>query len=345
MDGYAVRDLDLQRLPASLIIVGESFAGGQFPGPVRSGECVRIFTGAAVPDGSDRVVMQENVSREGDIATFEASPGAARHIRKAGGDFRVGDSLLDAGRMLDARAIVAAAGADLSEIEVIKKPRIYIVGTGDELVEPGTAASTNFKIPESVSFGIAAMAEQWGGEVTARKRVRDDVTELEQAATEAVRRADLVVVTGGASVGERDFAKAMFGPMSLDLIFAKVSIKPGKPVWLGSVGTTLVMGLPGNPTSALVTGRLLLAPLLAGMTGWKIEEALDWRRASLAAALPECGAREIFHRARWAGDAVEILTNQDSSAQKALALADVLVRQRANAPELSAGSLIDVLDF
>lgn len=168
---------------------------------------------------------------------------------------------------------------------------------------------------------------------------------MEKAAAEAVGSADLVIVTGGASVGEKDFAKAMFEPLGLDLIFSKVSIKPGKPVWLGRARQALIMGLPGNPTSALVTARLLLAPLLCGLTGRSIHEALRWRRAPLHAPLRECGARETFHRARWEGDAVAIFSNQDSSAQKVLAQADVLVRQRANAPARQAGEPVDVLEL
>jgi molybdopterin molybdotransferase len=345
MDGYAVRDADVANPQARLQIAGESFAGGRFEGAVRLGECVRIFTGAPVPVGADRVVIQENVRREGDTAIFETADGAALHIRPAGGDFRTGHVLLEPGRLLDPRAIVAAAAADVAELEVAKQPRIHILGTGDELVEPGTAASTDDCIPESVSFGIAALAGQWGGRVGARKRLRDDVEELERAGLEAVREADLVVVTGGASVGEKDFAKAMFEPAGLELVFSKVAMKPGKPVWLGRARDKLVLGLPGNPTSALVTARLFLAPLLAAMTGRSVSEALDWRPVPLAAGLPQCGARETFHRGRWRGGAVEVLSFQDSSAQKALAEADVLIRQRANTPAMSAGETVQVLEF
>jgi molybdopterin molybdotransferase len=345
MDGYAVREADLSSLPARLRIAGKSFAGGRFDGEVRTGECVRIFTGAPIPAGADRVVMQENVRSEGDDAVFETSPGMSRHIRRAGGDFRTGEALLEAGRLLDPRAVVAAAAADVAKIEVTKRPAVQILGTGDELVEPGTAAPESDSIPESVSFGIAALTHQWGGCVRSRKRLRDDFEELERAAQEAVREADLVVVTGGASVGEKDFAKAMFEPAELELVFSKVAIKPGKPVWLGRAGETLVLGLPGNPTSALVTARLLLAPLLAAMSGRSMVEALNWRTAPLASELPECGGRETFHRGRWAGEAVELLSFQDSSAQKALAQADVLIRQRANTPAMAAGERVQVLEF
>ena len=345
MDGYAVRDEDLAQLPAHLPVVGESFAGSGWNGKVGAGQCARIFTGAPVPAGADRVIIQEEVRREGDTAVIDERPGHSRHIRERGSDFDEGDELLPAGRVLDKRAVVAAAAADLADVEVFIRPRVSILGTGDELAEAGTAAELPDAIPESVSLGVAAISVEWGAEVVGRQRLRDDLTKMERTSAKAVAGADLVIVTGGASVGEKDFAKAMFEPAGLELIFSKVSIKPGKPVWLGRAGTTLVMGLPGNPTSALVTARLLLTPLLAGLSGRDAGEALRWRTAKLAAPLKNCGPRETFHRARWVGDEAEILSFQDSSAQKALAEADLLVRQRANSPEIPAGGEVKVLDF
>lgn len=345
MDGYAARDEDLITLPARLRIVGESFAGGGWSGDLAKGQCVRIFTGAPVPAGADRVIIQENVRRDGDTAIIEEEPGKARHIRRRGSDFQEGEELLAAGRLLDPRALIAAAAADLAKVEVFRRPTVRILSTGDELAEPGTAAASSDAIPESVSFGIAALARQWGADVLDRTRLRDDLAAMEQAAAEAVARADVVVVTGGASVGERDFAKAMFEPAGLELVFSKVSIKPGKPVWLGRAGNALVMGLPGNPTSAFVTARLLLAPLIAGLTGRRIEEALHWRTARLSTPLKDCGPRESFHRACSTGNDVQLFDFQDSSAQKVLAAADLLVRQRANAPACPAGSEVEILDF
>lgn len=345
MDGYAVREKDLAHVPASLEVAGESFAGSGWSGTVAPGTAVRIFTGAPVPAGADRVVMQENVRRMGATAIIEERPGPARHIRPRGSDFCAEDELLPAGRLLDARAIVAAAGADVSELEVYRRPRLRILSTGDELAEPGSARERADAIPESVSFGVAALAQQWGAECIGRTRLRDDLTSLESAAEGSIEEADIVVVTGGASVGEKDFAKTMFEPLGLELVFSKVAIKPGKPVWLGRVRETLVMGLPGNPTSALVTARLLFAPLLFRMTGQPIDRALAWRAMPLASALAECAARETFHRARSVDGAAEILSFQDSSAQMALAQADLLVRQRANGPAVGAGEIVEVLDF
>lgn len=345
MDGYAVRDADLGTLPARLSIAGRSFAGAGWTGPIRAGECARVFTGAPVPQGADRIIVQENVDRDGEVAIIAQPPGKARHIRERGSDFAAGEQLLPAGRHLDARAVVAAAAADMAEIRVWRRPRVGLLSTGDELAAPGSAASAADAIPESVSFGIAALAAQWGAVNTFRRRLPDDLRLMKAVASDAVDACDLVVVTGGASVGEKDFAKAMFEPHGLELRFSKVAIKPGKPVWLGHCGGVVVFGVPGNPTSAMVTARLLLAPLIAGLCGRPTGDALHWRRVPLASPLPEAGPRETFHRARLRSGAAEILSFQDSSAQKALAQADLLVRQRADGSARDEGAMVDVLDF
>jgi molybdopterin molybdotransferase len=339
MDGYAVRTADL---PGRLRVAGESFPGRGHDAPIEAGQCVRTFTGGPVPEGADRIVIQEDVRRDGETALF-GRPGPARHVRARGSDFARGDILLEPGRLLDPRALVAAAGADLAEVEVWRRPEVVILGTGDELVAPGAARATPGSIPESVSLGIAAFAEDWGARVIARKRLSDDLTALEQEAAEALTVADIVVVTGGASVGERDFAKAMFAPAGLDLIFSKVAIKPGMPVWLGRAGGALVIGLPGNPNSAMVTARLLLAPLLHGLTGRA--PLLRWRQAKLAEPIPATGNRETFYRGVAAGEGVRPLSNQDSGAQSTIAAADLLIRRAAGAPADDAGALVDVIDF
>lgn len=345
MDGYAVRDADVATVPVSLKLAGESFAGRGWDGDVGAGQCVRIFTGAPVPRGADRVVIQENVDRDGDQCVIREFTATVRHIRICGGDFRQGDELLRPGQYLHPRAVVAAAAADVAELRLFVRPQVALLSTGDELAPPGCAAAIDGAIPESVSFGVAALVAQWGGTVVSRSLLRDDLAAMEKVAGEAVEAADLVIVTGGASVGEKDFAKTMFEPLGLDLAFSKVAIKPGKPVWLGKAGKALVMGLPGNPTSALVTGRLLLAPLLCAMAGRDVSDALGWRTGPLEAAIEACGSRETFHRARWHGGAVELLSNQDSSAQKTLAAADLLVRQRAHGAALPEGDPVEILDF
>jgi molybdopterin molybdotransferase len=345
MDGYAVLQADLDGGQTRFRVVGESFAGAAQVPAIAPGECLRIFTGAPLPAGADRVIIQEVVQREGDEALMAGPLSSGRHVRAQGSDFIAGDTLLPAGRTLDPRALVAAAAADSGTVPVWRRPRIAILGTGDELVEPGAAASRPGTIPESVSFGVAALAELWGGEILERLRLRDEPAVLEREAARALAASDLVVVTGGASVGERDYAKAMFAPLGLDLLFAKVAIKPGKPVWLGRAQGKLVLGLPGNPTSAMVTARLLLAPLVAGLAGRDPAQALRWRAAPLVDAIGACGDRETFWRGCWDGDAIRPLSNQDSGAQKALAAADVLIRRRAGALAAQASDRIEIIDF
>ena len=340
MDGYAVRDAGL---PGTLRLIGESFAGSGFEGVLEAGTCVRIFTGAPVPAGADRVVIQEVAVRDGDSVAFAEPPDPAQHIRPRGSDFRAGEWLLEAGRRLDPRALVAAAAADVAEVETWRPPSVLVLATGDELALPGEARGRPGAIPDSVSVGVTALAETWGGRSVRSRRLADDLPAMERAAGDALEGADLIVVTGGASVGEKDYAKAMFAPHGLDLIFSKVAIKPGKPVWLGRAGSTLVIGLPGNPTSAMVTARLLLAPLVAGLAGRG--GALGWRRIALAGPLPACGDRETFHRARLTKAGAVPLANQDSGAQRALAEADLLLRSLPHDPPREAGEEIEALDF
>ena len=345
MDGFAVREADLRQFPASLQLVGASYPGSAWDGSVGPGTCVRIFTGAPVPEGADRVVIQEDVRRDGDTVEIDGDPGDGRYIRERGSDFVQGEDLLPAGRVLDPRALVAAAAADLAKLEVYRKPRLHILATGDELAEPGAARERPDAIPESVSLGVAALARAWGAECVDRDRVSDDLAAMEALARAAIDGSDLVVVAGGASVGEKDFAKALFEPLGLQLVFSGVSIKPGKPAWLGRIAEKFVVGLPGNPTSAMVTARLFLAPLLAGLTGRPINEGLGWMSLPLASSLGPCGSRETFHRARLVNGSAEVLAFQESSAQKALANADMLVRQPAQSPALKAGTKIQVLHF
>lgn len=343
MDGYAISGAAV--VGRRLTVIGESFPGSGFEGAVGVDDAVRIFTGAPLPEGADRVVMQENIRREGDVAEIVDAGSGATHVRAQSSDFHAGDELLPAGRRLDFRAMVAAGGTDLAEVDVVCRPGVLVLGTGDELYEPGSAHLTHYGIPESVSFGVEALTAAWGGEPLGRIRLADDLPALKRAAREALEAADVVVVTGGASVGERDFARAMFADCGLDLIFSKVEMKPGKPVWLGRAMERLVLGLPGNPTSAMVTARLFLAPLLAGLAGLEPTAALAWRKVRLAAPLPATGDRETFHRARATAEGALPAADQDSGSQKTLAEADLLIRRRAGAPAAGAGETVEVLDF
>jgi molybdopterin molybdotransferase len=344
MDGYAVRSADIARLPAVLQVVGEALPG-TCPGPAPApGRCVRIFTGAPVPVGCDRVVMQEEVQREGETARIDGPLDDSRYIRAAGSDFGEGDELVPAGRLLGPRAIVAAAAGDVASVTVFRAPRVALLATGDELAPPGEARLRPGAVPDSLSDGLAAFVGEWGGQVVHRARLADDLDLLRPEAAAAVQAADLVVVTGGASVGERDFARTMFGD-ALEIVVAKVAIKPGKPVWLATAGETILLGLPGNPTSALVTARLFLAPLLAGLGGREPAAARAWRQAPLGEPIGPTGARETFSRGRIEGGAVRLMPNQDSGAQRTLADAELLVRRRIDAAGYPAGAMIEVLDF
>jgi molybdopterin molybdotransferase len=346
MDGYAIREADMGAAPFRLRIVGESFAGDpRRTVPLEPGCCVRIYTGAPVPAGADRVVVQEMVRRDGSEAVFELASDGGPNIRPAGSDFAVGEVLLEARTRLTSQALIAAAAADQAELMVCRRPRVILLSTGDELAAPGEARARPGAIPESVSLGVAALARDWGAEVVARRRVGDDLALLTAAARAALDEADIIVVTGGASVGARDFARAMFEPFGLEVVVDKVAMKPGKPVWVGRAGGRIVVGLPGNPSAAMVTARLFLVPMLAVMGGRDAREAWQWRPAPLVADLPACGDRECVHRARIAGGGVLPIRNQDSSAQKALATAELLLRRRPDARALNAGELVEVLAF
>ncbi|HEX8623546.1 MAG TPA: molybdopterin molybdotransferase MoeA [Allosphingosinicella sp.] len=342
MDGYAVREADLGPPPCRLRVIGASFPGAPYEGPVKAGTCVRIFTGAALPSGSDRVVIQEVVDRQDDEAVIAGPPSPSLYIRKKASDFAAGDVLVAAGRRLDARALVAAGAADVGEVEVYLQPRVAIVATGDELRKPG-ATGVAEAIPDSITLGLEALAKQCGAVVVDRQILPDDLAATMPAVAKCLRLTDVLIVTGGASVGERDYAKRMFE--DLEILFAKVAIKPGKPVWLGRASGRLAIGLPGNPTSALVTARLLLKPLLAGLGGLEPDAALRWRRAPLAVAMEAGSDREIFWRAKDEDGKVVLIPDQDSGAQRTLAEADLLVRQAAGSPALAAGDEVEIVDF
>jgi molybdopterin molybdotransferase len=342
MDGYAVRESDLVAPEVRLRVIGEAVPGRDFAGDLPQGCCVRIFTGAALPSGADRVIIQEEVRRVGaDIMVSGAARGR-RHIRKAGSDFPAGAVLVEAGLPLTATRMVALAAADISEVLVVRRPRISLIATGDELREPGVVGDG---VPDSVSFGVAALAQDWGGVIIGRTRCPDVLATLEQAAACALAEADIVVVSGGASVGDHDFARKMFATSGLVLSVDKVAMKPGKPVWIGQAANRIVVGLPGNPTSALVTARLLLAPLVAQMAGRGAEAACRWTMVDLTSDLAEAGERETFVRAVRGPDGVTPIIDQDAAAQAALAQCDALVHRRPGQSAATAGQPVPVLQF
>ena len=344
MDGYAVREGEA-RVGVTLRVIGVSAAGASFSGSIGPGEAVRIFTGAALPEGADRVVIQEIVTADGDAATIVEAPDAMRFVRARGSDFAAGDAVVAAGSRLTPGALVAAVGAGASTVSVTRRPRVVTIATGDELRAVGANLETADQVPDSISPGLAAMLAGLGAEVLGHHLLGDDLRALEAAAAATVAVADLVVITGGASVGARDHAKAMFAPLGMELLFSKVAIKPGKPVWLGRVGCTLVMGLPGNPSSAMVTARLLLAPLVAGLLGQRLPVPLEWINLPLATPLPATGDRETFTRAMLVEGRLVPLANQDSGGQRALGHAGWLVRCPAEQGPLESGASVAALAF
>ena len=346
MDGYAVHG-DEALVGAAFAVIGTSAAGGRFVGSVGPGQSVRIFTGAALPEGADCVVIQENVALDGKRMTIVEAPGAVGFVRARGSDFATGDIVVAVGGRLTPGALVAAAGAGTGTgtVQVTRRPRVVTIATGDELRPVGTASDVPDRIIDSIAPGLHAMLGAMGAEVLDHRLLGDDLPKLEAVAADAVARADLVVVTGGASVGTRDHAKAMFAPLGIELLFSKVAIKPGKPVWLGRVGDTFVMGLPGNPGSALVTARLLLAPLVAGLLGQTRPSPLEWINLPLGVPIPATSDRETFLRAALIDGKLVPVANQDSGAQRALAEANWLVRCPAGQGPLAAGAMVPALIF
>lgn len=345
MDGYAVRDAD--SLPSGLRfrLVGSAYPGEVWNGELGEGEAVRVMTGAQMPLGADRVIVREQVTRtDGWIGAAGALP-AARHVRVLGSDMRAGEVVLPAGRTLDARALLVSAAADTSSVVVWRRPRVHVIASGDELVAPGMAASTRCQVPDSLSQAILLMARQWGGVPAGSALVADDVAAIKAAAECALGDSDVLVMAGGASRGDRDFAKLGLTPLGFELAFADIAIKPGKPVWYGRIGDRHVLGLPGNPTAAMTIARLFLAPLLTALGGRGFDAGLCWTAAPLAAEAPNVGARETFLCAEWSGAGVRVLERQVASVQGMLARADVLVRRPAHGPALAMGELVDILRF
>ncbi|MGI8840948.1 MAG: molybdopterin molybdotransferase MoeA [Caulobacteraceae bacterium] len=340
MDGWAVRAADG---PGRLRIVGESAAGHGFAGAVGAGEAVRIFTGAAVPAGADAVVIQEDAERDGEDVMIPAVT-HPRHVRPAGQDFRAGDRLLRAGTRLDPWRLSLAAAAGSAQIRVSRRPMAAILSTGEEIVEPGSAPGP-FQIFNSGTTALAALVRTWGGEARVLEAVGDDAAAT--AAAVAAARCDVMVTIGGASVGDHDLVKPALAALGLRLVVESVAARPGKPTWFGVLGDGRpVLGLAGNPASALVGAELFLAPLLAAMQGADPAVRLIAARAETAVAAN--GPREHWMRATLAHAADGALVaapfaDQDSSLVGVFARADALVRRGAGAAAVAAGGILEVL--
>lgn len=341
MDGYAIRAADT---PGTLRVVGESAAGRGLTGTLAAGQAVRISTGAPVPDGADTVVIQEDVQRQ-DGGVIVPAVKANLNIRPRGGDFMAGARLLQAGRRLDGVALSLAAAAGKARLSVRARPRIAILSSGDELVEPGETPGA-YQIYNSGTRGVAALVESWGGVARRLAIARDDPATIAAAAEQGLRQHDLLVVIGGASVGDHDHAKPALLQLGLEMRVDKVALRPGKPSWFGVTPLGPVIGLPGNPASALVCAELFVRPMIAAMLGQPAEPV--FRRARLTEALPANGPREHYLRARLDSDEeanliVRAFEQQDSSLLSVFSAANALIRLPAGAPALAAGALVDVL--
>ncbi len=342
MDGYAVRDADLaDGMP--LRVTGSRYAGAVAGGRLAPGETMRVMTGAPLPQRADRVVMVERSEASGTLVRLSPRAGERAHVRRVAEDFAVGTVVVPRGTLLDPGALVAAAAADAGAVSVWRRPRVRLLATGDEIVAPGNAAATRNAIPDSLSIALAAFARGWGGEVVATERAADDPVAIRAAARAALGDADLLVIAGGASRGDRDHCRAALAAMGLEIGFADIAIKPGKPVWFGRLGSLVVLGLPGNPTAALTVARLFLAPLLAGLGGRQPSDALDWEMRPLAAPVAANGGREAFLCAARAEDGVRLLDRQLASGQAILAQTRILLRRPAYAPALPIGAPVPVL--
>lgn len=346
MDGYAVRSVDIATAPAILDVIGTSSAGHSFSGEIATGQTVRIFTGAPVPQGADTILIQENTKKldEYRIEALQAEiPG--RHIRKSGLDFRAGEIVLEQGRILDPAALSLAAAAGHAALNVIRRPLVAIIATGDELVPPGQIPGPA-QIIASNNFGIAALAQQDGADIIDLGIVPDNRESLAQAIQQARdANADIIVTLGGASVGEHDFTREVLMGQGMELSFWKIAMRPGKPLIFGRFEQTSVLGLPGNPVSSLVCAHLFLRPLVSRLGG-RIY-APDLHPAELGQAMPQNDNRRDYVRASVAfgprGLVATPFSIQDSSMLSVLAAANALIIRPPEAPAAAIGDRCQVL--
>ena len=338
MDGYALRG-DEARPGAAFRVVGEAAAGAPWAGTVGVGEALRIFTGAPVPDGADRVVIQEDVIRDGDRIVLDEALEDSSNIRPAGADFRTGDTI-GAPRRLRPADIALLAAMNHATLPVHRRPAVALIATGDELVMPGEDPGPG-QIVASNTFGLAAQFEEAGAEVRMLPIARDTEPALRQA-FELAQGADLVVTVGGASVGDHDLVGKVSGDLGIERAFWKVALRPGKPLMAGRLAGSVLVGLPGNPVSAMVCGAIFVLPMLLAMQGLPAAPPAR-RQARLTVPLGANGPREHYMRAQLGDDGIAPMSRQDSSLLSVLAGADALLIRPPNAPEAAAGTVVDYL--
>ncbi|MFV8558206.1 gephyrin-like molybdotransferase Glp [Sulfitobacter sp. SBS6] len=335
MDGYALRQTEVEP-DAMFKVIGEAAAGHRFDGVVKAGQAVRIFTGAPVPEGADFVVIQEDTTRRGDLIMLGHDIGPKTNIRPAGGDFHAGDTM-DAPRLLRPADIALLASMNVATVPVYAKPRVAIIATGDELVQPGEVPNPD-QIIASNTYGLAALLEQHGAQCRMIPIARDTVPSLTQAFTMA-QDADLIITIGGASVGDHDLVAPVAAQMGMEQSFYKVAMRPGKPLMAGRLRDVPMIGLPGNPVSAMVCGTVFVVPVLRKMLDLPAAPAarID---LPLGVDLPANGPREHYMRAMVRDGAVLPEDNQDSSLLGILSRADVLMVRPPHDGARAAGEII-----
>jgi molybdopterin molybdotransferase len=347
MDGYAVRAADAANLTARLKVIGEVPAGRPFGRTIGTGEAARIFTGGVVPDGADAVIIQEDTRADGDTITITEAAVTGRHIRPAGVDFREGDVLLAGGRRLADRDLSLAAAMNYPELPVRLRPKLAVLATGDELVMPGTTPDPG-QIVYSNGYALRALARTEGADTIDLGVAADTVA----ATTAGIRRArdagaDILITSGGASVGDHDLVKRSLEAEGVTMAFWRIAMRPGKPMMHGRLGAMRVIGLPGNPVSSYVCAWLFLVPLIRALSGRSdIHHVRE--KALLGGDLAANDQREDYLRARlekrsdgqWIATPVN---HQDSSLLGNLAAAQGLVIRPPLAPAAAKGSGVDVL--
>lgn len=347
MDGYAVRAADAAKVDAQLTLIGEVAAGRPFAGTVGAGDAVRIFTGGVVPAGADAVVIQEDTIADGKRITIKEAAVIGRHIRPAGIDFREGEVLLRKGTRLTERDLALAAGMNHPQLAVRRRPRVAILATGDELVMPGTTPGHG-QIVYSNGYALHALARSEGADTIDLGVAADTLA----ATTAGIRRAresgaDILITTGGASVGDHDLVQQALRDEGIAMAFWKIAMRPGKPMMNGQLGRMRVIGLPGNPVSSYVCGFLFLVPLIRALSGRSVVHHRR-ERAVLGRDVGANDQREDYLRARLEqrddGMLVALPVNhQDSSLLANLAVAQALLVRAPFAPKAESGTPCEVL--
>ncbi|WP_158964000.1 molybdopterin molybdotransferase MoeA [Chachezhania sediminis] len=346
MDGYAVQTVEVEK-DAMFRVIGEAAAGHRFEGRVGPGQAVRIFTGAPVPEGAGTVVIQEDVRRDGQLITITEPWDGSHNIRKQGNDFAVG-STVSAPKLLRPQDAALLAAMNIDRVEVFRRPVVALISTGDELVFPGANPGPD-QIVASNTFGLDALLRAEGADVRILPIAQDNEASIETVLVMAAegggrRSADLVVTIGGASVGDHDLVGQVAASMGLDRAFYKIAMRPGKPLMAGRLGDAAMVGLPGNPVSAMVCGRIFLVPMVHILTG-RGAAAPGLRPARLGESVGQNGPREHYMRAVVEDGTITAFGNQDSAVLTLLAQANALLMRPPHDPAREVGEEVLYLPF